>query len=136
MPAQLAETQQHLAFISAVLGGFSFTFFIAVLAGGGKGRLTGAVAGLASASALCFLLATSCGALGLPLAIQASPTTSAAHELLTGVTGIAFSAGMMLLVASVGAAGWLRSRLLGLLASCLATLVLALMAYGAWMLLS
>jgi hypothetical protein len=122
----------QLAAVSAVLGGFAVTFLSIVLTlADARRRVAGAV-GLATTAAACFFLTTLGWALlaTLTASVQASegPVRAGLAERLDiasaiqGPISTLFLLGVLLLVAMLGAGGWLRSRRLGLFTTGVAVL--------------
>ncbi|HEY5086751.1 MAG TPA: hypothetical protein VII66_05250 [Gemmatimonadaceae bacterium] len=134
----MAEFFRQFAFIGAVLGGFSLAFFGTLLDAGRDHRAIGPAAALALASSSCFLIVT----LGNTFAASVV-SDNAAHiassvvsdnavriAMSTGITreqgplSMLFLLGVLLLLASFGAAGWIRSRRLGVTTTTIAMLTL------------
>jgi hypothetical protein len=121
--AALAEYFRQLAFVSSLLGGFSFAFFGTLLSTSLSHRVVGPAASLALAASTCFLVVM----LGNTFAasVASNPTRTALPlSLAAHVSPISrlFVLGVALLLLSFGAAGWIRSRTLGLTTTAIAAL--------------
>ena len=113
---------EHLASISAVLGGFAVTFLSVVLTHEDPRRRVGVLLGVTMAAAATYFIV----ALGWSL--------SAATELpksLQRPLSLLFIAATGLLFVVLGLVGWLRSRALGMVTSALAVVSTC----GAWLVL-
>ena len=117
----------QLSAICAVLGGFAVTFLGIVLTLADSRKRVEAVAAVASACAACFFLAslgwTLLAARSAQVASSSGPAQAMlAQQLQTAITlrrplsGL-FLFGVVLLLITLGAGGWLRSRRLGLITS-------------------
>lgn len=113
---------EHLASISAVLGGFAVTFLSVVLTHQDPRRRVDVLLGVTTAAAASYFIV----ALGWSL--------SAATELHPGLQrplSLLFIAATGLLFVVLGIGGWLRSRALGTATTALAFLAMG----GAWLVL-
>ena len=117
----------QLSAICAVLGGFAVTFLGIVLTLADSRKRVEAVAAVASDCAACFFLAslgwTLLAARSAQVASSSGPAQAVlAQQLQTAITlrrplsGL-FLFGVVLLLITLGADGWLRSRRLGLITS-------------------
>jgi len=118
IPEAAAEIQNQLAFVSAVLGGFSIALAIGLLQFSQDRKVTTWATGLAIMSSIALLVATVAGTFGaIWLAerpdLGRSPDMPSA--LLTAFRWAvqALMLGIYLLLASLGLSGWIRSRPLG-----------------------
>jgi hypothetical protein len=118
IPEAAAEIQNQLAFVSAVLGGFSIALAIGLLQLPGGRRVTTWATGLAITSATALLVATVAGTFGAIWIAERpdlgpSPDTPPAVLTAFRWAGQAFMLGICLLLSSLGLSGWIRSRPLG-----------------------
>ena len=126
LTAPMSEYFREFAFVGALLGGFSLVLFGTLLDTGRSHRTVGPAAGLALASSSCFLIVT----LGNTFAasVEANPLMrarlGAAIEGQMGPLSMLFLIGILVLLASFGAAGWIRSRRLGIATSAIAAVTL------------
>jgi hypothetical protein len=122
----MAEFFRQFAFIGALLGGFSLVLFGTLLEAGRTHRAAGPAAALALASSSCFLIVT------LGNTFAASVWTNDAMrarlqpaiERQLGPLSLFFILGIVLLLASFGACGWVRSRRFGGVTSTIALVTL------------
>ncbi|GAC1597337.1 MAG: hypothetical protein NVS4B10_06960 [Myxococcales bacterium] len=116
----MAEYFRQFAFVASLLSGFSFAFFGTLLGVQREHRVVAPAAALALAASTCFLVVTlgntfAAAALGDPEAMSMSRRlgiTQAINRHLEPLS-VLFLAAMLLLLLSLGAAGWARSRRLG-----------------------
>jgi len=113
---------EHLASISAVLGGFAVTFLSVMLTHGDPRRRVGVLLGVTTAAAAAFLLA----ALGWSLVAATEPRPALQRPL-----SLLFITATGLLFVVLGLGGWLRSRSLGAVTTAIAVTA----GCGAWMVL-
>ncbi len=110
----LAELFREMAFISAIIDGFAFTFLGVMVTTTGRSRFVDALAALAALGTAGLLVCTlgwtmaaaHTALLGAP---QIPPDLLALHRALSFV----FMGCLLLFLATIGMSGWLRSRLLG-----------------------
>ncbi|HEY0779822.1 MAG TPA: hypothetical protein VGD56_17785 [Gemmatirosa sp.] len=114
-----AEYFRQFAAVASLLGGFSVAFFGTLLAVPHAHRVIGPAAALALAAAACFLVVTVGNTFAA--AAAANPGVLATHAEMrpailahVGPISALFLLGVALLLGSLGAAGWARSRTLGL----------------------
>ena len=111
----MIEFFRQFAFVGALLGGFSLAFFGTLLDARGTHRAVGPAAALALGSSSCFLIVT----LGNTFAASVMADDQMRIRLQTSITGqigalsMLFLLGILLLLASFGSSGWIRSRQLG-----------------------
>ena len=111
----MAEFFRQFAFVGALLGGFSLAFFGTLLDAGRTHRAVGPTAALALASSSCFLIVT----LGNTFAASAMADDQMRQRLQAGISrqlgplSMLFLIGILLLLASFGTSGWIRSKKLG-----------------------
>ena len=119
----MGESFGQLAAVSAVLGGFAVTFMSVVLThSDARRRVSGAVA-LATAASACFFLTALGWALLASQAAKVAGSAGADREFYVRQLAAAqwvqrpvsmlFLLGVLLLLLTLGASGWLRSRRLG-----------------------
>jgi len=113
----MAEFYRQFAFVSSVLAGFSFTFYGTLLIAARQHRAGTWAAFLAVAASVAFLPVT----LGMTFAAARATnqsgdysTSSAAADPQLVLLSMLFLSGMVLLFASFGVSGWIRSRGLGI----------------------
>ncbi|PEN13015.1 hypothetical protein CRI94_10185 [Longibacter salinarum] len=138
IPESAAEIQNQLAFISAVLGGFSISLAIGWLQMGAESeimkRTVTWAAGAAVTAALSLLVATVAGAWGVIWLAERPDMGRQAQmpgPLLTAfrLSGQAFLLGISALLVSLGISGWTRSRALGWATSAGAGLAAIILTY-------
>ncbi len=108
----LQEAGQYIT-LASVLGGFAFAAVIELLVSEKKGKLATAVIGMFSTSALMFLYSL----LSYVLIYSALLVDNAALDTLTRTGGFALVVifiAVFLLIVSIGTAGWLHSRPVGI----------------------
>jgi hypothetical protein len=111
-PEFLSELLGQIAFLSAVLGGFSVTFLATILVVPSPTSVTAWVIGAAGVAA-AFFIAAAVSATGAGLAIQV-PEFAHRLPLLQGIAGAAFAIGIYAFLVALGACGWVRSRRIGI----------------------
>lgn len=122
----MVEYFREFAFIGALLGGFSLTFFGTLLDAGRTHRAVIPTAALALASSSCFLIVT----LGNTFAASVMANDPMRVRLQSSITANIgalselFLLGILLLLGSFGASGWIRSRKLGWATSAIAVVTL------------
>lgn len=117
----MAELLGQLGFVSAVLGGFAFTFVGALLTVSGDSRIYPWAFGTALFASLALMVAAVGSTLASLAAANAYPAELArVHELVSQ----AFLLGILALLLGAGLSGWLRSRVLGYVSSSIAALAL------------
>lgn len=126
---ELEERMEQLGLISAVLGGFAFTFLSALLPLPSGNRLLNTLFTLAVLTSAMFFIC----ALGWSLISWSQITVSvdstsyippgfeAKHRLLS----MLFIGGIVLLTLCLGLAGWIRSRVTGAVTTIIAAIALA-----------
>jgi hypothetical protein len=122
----MVEFFRQFAFVGALLGGFSLAFFGTLLDAGRTHRAVGPTAALALASSSCFLIVT----LGNTFAASVMASDQMRSRLQPSIIrqipplSMLFLVGILLLLASFGASGWIRSRRLGWATSVIAVVTL------------
>jgi hypothetical protein len=113
----LVGTYRQLAFVSAVLGGFSCAFLGVMLAAGDNRRLAGFTVALATLGSIALVVTSVLGSFLVVALAAVGPATFA--DVPGGVLRaaswlmVAFDLGVACLLLAVGVSGWLRSRLVG-----------------------
>ncbi len=130
---------RQLALVSAVLGGFAFSFLAVHLASGDRRRIAGWTIGLSSAAMLLLVvtafLDVSFGAVLIGLHAGANFADLPAAVLrVAGWSGVTFMAGVASLVLAVMAGAFLRSTLVGWVATLLGLGALGVMGYAVFLL--
>jgi hypothetical protein len=129
----MAEFYRQFAFVSSVLAGFSFTFYGTLLIAARQHRAGTWAAFLAVAASVAFLPVT------LGMTFTAARATNQPREFSLSkletdpqiaLLSMLFLSGMVLLFASFGVSGWMRSRGLGIATTSL-SLIGALAAFAA-----
>ena len=122
----MVEYFREFAFIGALLGGFSLAFFGTLLDAHRTHRAIGPTAALALASSSCFLIVT----LGNTFAATVMANDAMRVRLQDSIAAriaslsVLFLLGILLLLASFGVSGWIRSRRLGWTTSAIALVTL------------
>ncbi len=132
----MADYFGYLASISAVLGGFALAFF-GTLFGRTEGRASAWTMGLSAAAAGAFTVTALGWALAASdLALAAAGTSlETAQALVVGFRpihrwlSILFIGGIFLFLGALGAAGWMRSRRMGVLTATIAVVASAGVVY-------
>lgn len=125
----LIELANQLAFLSAFLGGFSATFLATLLVTDCSKRITNWVVSSAALSACSFIVAVISFVMVSSILHPDAPTNvNSVDSVNTArtVSFISFSIGILTLLFSVGLSGWLRSRRVGVITSCIASLAVLL----------
>jgi hypothetical protein len=120
-----AELFRQLAFISALLGGFSLGFLVQLLATNPERRIASWTIGFSIAASagliVCVLgwtlsAATILGSMTEPEMAQLSTRLTLLHRRLS----LAFIGSLLLFLVSLGLCGWIRSRVMGIVSSAIA----------------
>jgi hypothetical protein len=104
------ELFAQLSVVSAILGGFAFTFVEALLALPAASRVYGWVVGAGLLAAMAFMV-TALGSVLASLAVKNWYPVDIAS--LHGKISQAFLLGILCFLVATGACGWLKSRKLG-----------------------
>lgn len=126
---------RQLALVSAVLGGFAFSFLAVHLAAGDRRRVAGWTVALSTVASL-LLVVTAFLDVTLEAVLMGLPTGASFADLpgavlrVAGWSGATFSAGVVALVLAVIAGAWLRSPVVGWVATFLGAGALAAMGYA------
>jgi hypothetical protein len=122
-----AELFRQLAFISALIAGFSLTFLVQLLTAQSTRRVIGWTIGfsLAATAAMivCALGWTLSAAVVVDPRVQVDPARWAGiFSLLHRRLSLTFTSGIFLFLVALGLCGWVRSRLMGIVSSTIALL--------------
>lgn len=123
---RLAEVFRQLAFISAVLGGFSVAFWVALLTTAAERRIATVAAGVALGAAVSLLIVAmvmTISAVSIALDSreaydQLPPAIEATYVPMT----LLFLFGALLFFVALGLSGFVRSRAMGIASSVLGAL--------------
>ena len=132
MSSDILEVFKQMSFLSSVLAGFAITVAIELISLAKKKPLVTAaiavflVSSVVSAVATFIFVVVMTGVIGPP-AFPHPNETWILH--FVGGIGILPFAGLILFLAGIGLVGWIRSRLLGVIATVAALLGLALVVY-------
>ncbi len=131
----LIRNYQQVAFVSAVLGGFSCAFLGVMLAAGDHRRLAGVTVALAIGGSIGLIVTSVLGTFLVVVlgAVQAQSYADVPSGVLRvgGWLMVAFDLGVASLLLAVGISGWLRSTLSGWISSLLAVGGLVLLGWAA-----
>lgn len=128
--AASAELFRQLAFISALIAGFSLTFLVQLLMAENKRRVVSWTIGFALAATASMIVC----ALGwtLSAAVVIAPRVqedlarwSGNLSLLHSRLSLTFIVGILLFLVGLGLCGWIRSRVLGVVSSAIALIAAA-----------
>lgn len=116
-PDYLAEIFRQMAFIGAVLGGFSAAFLATMVTATQAGRIATVTIGAAAFAAASFVAVT-VGATIVALNVMALGLSDfnafpAATDRARFWTGLLFLVGIYALILALGLCGWIRSRSTG-----------------------
>ena len=132
----LAELARQIGFVSAFLGGVATTFLATLLSVRSARPVVGWTIGCSAAAALAFIISV-LGSLAWVAVLHpgspSEPGGSAAREAQL-LAALPFALGILLLMLTIGTAGWIRSRRTGLATTTLAALgaLLAVLATVDW----
>jgi hypothetical protein len=128
--AASAELFRQLAFVSALIAGFSLTFLVQLLTAQSTRRVVNWTIGFSLAATAAMIVC----ALGwtLSAAVIIDPRTQADLTRWTGTIGrlhgrlsLTFISGILLFLVGLGLCGWVRSRAMGIVSSAIALLAAA-----------
>lgn len=132
-PELFAELFRQLAFISALIGGFAFTFVGVLLVSEHRSRVvswTSALSMAVSAGLVICALGWSVGA-SVMLMGAAAPAGADAAELSAALSlmhrrlSLVFIVSILFFFAAMGLSGWVRSRRMGFVSSAIAAVAAA-----------
>ena len=132
----LAELARQIGFVSAFLGGVAAAFLATLLTLRSPSRMVGRTIVASAAAAVGFIVSVLGSLAWLTLLHPDAPKGAGAAGMREAqlLTAVPFAVGILLLMATIGMAGWIRSRRTGLATSVLAALggVLAVLATVDW----
>ncbi|HEY9402476.1 MAG TPA: hypothetical protein VIQ24_07260 [Pyrinomonadaceae bacterium] len=123
--AAFAELSRQLAFVSALIAGFSLTFLVQLLTAESKRRVVNWTIGFSLAATASMIVC----ALGwtLSAAVVTDPKGqadlarwSSSLNLLHPRLSLTFIFGILFFLAGLGLCGWIRSRVMGIVSSTIA----------------
>ena len=117
----MAPFFSQMAFISAVLGGFSFIFLGTLLTIDSSKRLWAWNMAATAVAAICFII-SALGATFTAAAVSVSEDGVLLEKfaVLQRPISLWFLFGVMMLFVSLGLSGWVRSRSTGIITTCVA----------------
>jgi hypothetical protein len=118
-----------LAGLAGVLAGFSLAAVVQLLTGGNGGRLTTAGIVVFSAASVMFLYSLIVAVLSFSAAAELNEVPTALDNLNVGALLIMFAA-IYVFVGGIGMAGWLRSKVAGILTTMFALISTCLITYA------
>ena len=118
-----------LAGLAGVLAGFSLAAVIQLLTSGNGGRLTTAGIVVFSAASVMFLYSLIVAVLSFSAAAELNEAPLALDNLNNGALLIMFGA-IYVFVGGIGLAGWMRSRVAGILTTIIALISSCLITYA------
>jgi hypothetical protein len=124
----LAETAA-LAGLAGIMAGFSLAAVIQLLTAGNSGKLVTAGVVVFSAASVMFLYSLIVAVLSLSAAAELNEAPTALDNLNIGALLIMFAA-IYLFVGGIGMAGWMRSRVAGVLTTIFALTSTCLITYA------
>ena len=128
------EYYRQFAFVSSVLAGFAFTFYAALLAIGRESRAASVGSLLTVTASVCFLIVTLATTFSAAQMARLPAGAALPPQLTAQLTpiSVAFSLGILLLLASFGLGGWIRSRQLGYATAAIAVLGVIGVCFALW----
>lgn len=118
-----------LAGLAGVLAGFSLAAVVQLLTAGNSGRLTTAGIVVFSAASVMFLYSLIVAVLSFSAAAEMNSIPTELDNLNTGALLILFGA-IYVFVGGIGMAGWVRSRVAGILTTVFALISTCLITYA------
>lgn len=119
--AQLSESFRQMAFINAVLGGFVFAYLGTLITSELKSVILNYMIGLSVFSAVFFIIVTIVSTLSVMLLskyqLAGTAAIPAQVEFARPLVLILFFLAIQASLLSLGLAGWLRSKMLGMFSS-------------------
>lgn len=128
--AAAAELYRQLAFVSALIAGFSLTFLVQLLTAESKRRVVNWTIGFSLAATasmiVCALGWTLSAAVVIDPRAQADIARwSSSLGLLHRRLSLTFTSGILLFLVGMGLCGWVRSRAMGIVSSTIALIAAA-----------
>ena len=131
----LAELARQIGFVSAFLGGVAAAFLATLLTLQSPRRIIGRTIVCAAATALAFIVSV-LGSLAWLTVLHPGAPQGAQGSLREAqfLTAVPFSLGILLLMVTIGMAGWIRSRNTGIGTTAMAVIgtVCAVLATADW----
>ena len=118
-----------LAGLAGVLAGFSLAAVVQLLTSSNSGRMTTAGIVIFSAASVMFLYSLIVAVLSFSASAELDTVPTALDNLNTGALLILFGA-IYTFVAGIGLAGWMRSRIAGILTTIFALISTCLITYA------
>ena len=118
-----------LAGLAGIMGGFSLAAVVQLLTSGSAGKLTTAGIVVFSVASVMFLYSLIVAVLSLSAAAELARVPTELDNLNTGALLIMFAA-IYIFVGGIGMAGWIRSRIAGILTMAFALLSSCLITYA------
>lgn len=120
-----------LAGLAGIMAGFSLAAVIQLLTASDKGKLITAGIVVFSAASVMFLYALIVAVLALSATAELGSIPSELDNLNTGAFFILFGA-IYLFIGGIGMAGWIRSRVAGILTTAFALISMCMITYASW----
>jgi hypothetical protein len=123
--AASAELFRQLAFVSALIAGFSLTFLVQLLTAQSTRRVVNWTIGFSLAATATMILCALGWTLSAAVAIDPRAQADLARwlgvfNLLHGRLSLTFIAGILLFLVGLGLCGWIRSRAMGIVSTTIA----------------
>ena len=128
------EYYRQFAFVSSVLAGFAFTFYAALLAMNRESRAASVASLLTVTASVCFLIVTLATTFSAAYMARLPPGSELPPALAAQLSpiSIAFSFGILLMLASFGLGGWIRSRRVGFATTAVAVVGVIGVCFALW----
>lgn len=130
----LAETAA-LAGLAGIMAGFSLAAVIQLLTAGSSGKLATVGVVIFSAASVMFLYSLIVAVLSLSAAAELARHPTELDNLNIGALLIMFGA-IYVFISGVGLAGWIRSRIAGIISTVFALITMCLVSYAIYVVLS
>lgn len=130
----IAETAA-LAGLAGIMGGFSLAAVVQMLTAGSGGKLATAGIVVFSAASVMFLYALIVAVLSLSAAAELARAPTELDNLNIGALLIMFAA-IYVFISGVGLAGWIRSRIAGIVTTVFALITMCMVTYAIYRVLS
>lgn len=129
-PELVAEIFRQLAFISALVGGFAFAFVGVLLVAPLQSRVVSWTAGISMAAVAGLVVCALGWSLGASVVIVGASMDAGADKSALSASlnimhlrlSLAFVVSILLFFICLGLSGWIRSRTLGVVSTCIAVL--------------